>query len=396
MERPDDQQPGLFPDEDSAPLISKLERNIEKWPLFPLYRGKSQAGEDGAVTELRVDLDENHYWHVTHPTGLPGPIGNDLWVALCTLYNEARGPDDRTVRTSLRELADLLDMPKGGNTWALLWTTLQALEEVRIEHKNTFKKADGTYARTEVTRLFDGLAREERLTAPTAAARVFEVRFSEAVARHLDENTKMYRLLDLRRYRQLQAPTARRLYRYLDQRRFRGSTPLNEFTVPLKELRDRLPLAGEAPSEVKRTLDSAHEEMARNGMLESATYRKTGKGRSLEVWEVAYVLPPYVRPGEAPLPAGKEAKGPAAEAPRPAEPDAEYLRETVNEILGLLKDDHSTAFYVKVVKTLSEEQVRGLIGYVRESLHDGADIELARRVFTQTAKIRAKNAGLEL
>jgi hypothetical protein len=196
-----------------------------------------------------------------------------------------------------------------------------------------------------------------------------------------------FRLLEPAKYFALQGPTARRLFRYLDYRRWRGATRLDEVAFSLKVLADELPIDRASPSHIKRTLDPAHAELIQRGHLASATYEDrpvSGKKRP-DVW-VRYCF--------------ATAEPPASPrvliAPPRVESDSEYVRETVAELLELLKDPHSRAFYVKVARTLPSEMLRGVIGYAQESLRDGVPIEVARRMFTKTVKDRAEAAGLEL
>ena len=74
----------------------------------------------------------------------------------------------------------------------------------------------------------------------------------------------------------------------------------------------------------------------------------------------------------------------------------DYLRERVAKILHLLKDEQSVGFYAKAVKVLPEPILDGIIGHVRQSLQEGVELDVARKVFTRTAQTRAKAIGVEL
>jgi hypothetical protein len=87
-----------------------------------------------------------------------------------------------------------------------------------------------------------------------------------------------------------------------------------------------------------------------------------------------------------------------ANLPKPSSPapSEKNVGELVREILDLLGDPHSTGFYVRAVKALPEEMLRGLFGGVRESMRDGASVEQGRKFFTVGVRARAKAVGITL
>lgn len=72
------------------------------------------------------------------------------------------------------------------------------------------------------------------------------------------------------------------------------------------------------------------------------------------------------------------------------------LRELVDACLELLRDTHSTAFYVKCARVLGREPFLNILGGVRQMLSEGATLELARKTFTATARKRAQAMGKRL
>lgn len=369
---------------------AKMERNIEKWPLFPLYRDENTLRAittDGTTIYAFESRDGDQVWQVEvhSSSSMPGPVGNDLWVALCKLYNDARNPVDRTIRTTLVELASLLGVPKGGETWRILRQTLTILENIKIVGRNTFRRAGERRLRTETWRLFEKTATEESLDNPNAD-KLFEIRFSSDVVNSLDKG--MFRLLDFDTYRSLGTPTARRLYRYLDQARWRGLDCLAEMTMPLQELQIHIPVGGESPSDLKRTLNRAHQELVAGGVLSSWKWEKVGKHRGVKAWEVRYVF----QDAQTTLPLQSSSDS----SRRTSSDDSiEPAAELVDEIVETLDDEKSRAFFMKVCRVLPEDTVRGILGDAKQMLN-AVPIEVVRKSFTIRAQERARDMNLDL
>jgi hypothetical protein len=366
----------------TSPAI--LERNLERYPWARLSDDKGD--------QLRLEVlfeaagEEGRAWTVVAENGskLPGPFAADLYVVLCQLYNGMHRPESRTVKVTFRELAELLHRQVGGNIYEAIHTSLHQLAGVSIRAVQTFREGDKVAA----LKTFHLIESTE-----TAAMRgdgpanlVAKVRFSEEIAESIAAGN--FRLLDTAEYFAVQSPTARRLYRYLDYRRWQGAQRLTSVSFPLRQIAEELPIDRSSPSHIKRTLDPAHAHLVERGFLESAEYEEqalAGKKRPL-IWVVYRFRELELPTAEAP--AGRS-------APAPAD-DAEYLRERVGDILQLLRDERSAGFYAKAVKVLPESVLEGIIGHVRQSLQEGVTVDVARKVFTTTARSRAKAIGLEL
>ena len=199
-----------------------------------------------------------------------------------------------------------------------------------------------------------------------------------------------FRLLNTAEYFALELPTAKRLYRYLDYRRWRGPERQPAVTVPLKQLAQELPIDREAPSHIRRTLDPAHAQLIERGFLAAAEYEETlMRGKKRPIISVMYR---FAEPSLPPPPPADGAMPRHADHAR----DPDCIRATVAEILGLLRDEHSLGFYVKVARTLPEEALRNVIGGIRQSIREGVSLEVARKLFTATARKRAEAMNLDL
>lgn len=361
--------------------LAIVERTLERFPWSRLSDDKGDQAQISIPDGLMGGAERE--WLVTPKTGprVPGPFAADLYVALCQLYNAANRPDNRTVETTFRHLAALMHRPVGGGFFEAVTSSLVQLTDVTIVARHLWAEGERK-ARLKIFHLLDSVEVDYIANGMTETT-VARVRFSEEVAESIANGH--VRLLDTAAYFALETPTARRLFRYLDRRRWRGPERLSALCLPLHQLAAEIPIDRASPSHIKRTLDPAHVHLIERGFLSAATYEDRpvpGRKRG-EIW-VAYTFADPLTPAV-----------PPAVAP-PAAPDAAYLRERVTEIVRMLDDEPSTAFYVKTVKALPEPMLRGLVGSIRQSITEGVPVEIARKMFTTSAKVRAKALGVEL
>lgn len=373
-----------------------VQRTLER---FPWARLAPDAGGD--QIELRSLLEsageEGRRWFVRTTDGdrLPGPLDVDVYVALGQLYNESipyeRRGTDRTVWTTLGELTALMGRERGGMTYKLVAGALLRLASVRITAVQTWREGD-TVGTVEDFALLANVKFGMRRDGDEARTAV-RVRFSEELAASIAAG--QFRLLDTARYFALPTPTAKRLFRYLDVRRYRGPERLYDLRFPLRQLAEELPIDQEAPSHIKRTLAPAHEALIASGYLTSADFEAQHlPGKRRPVWVAHYTFP-----REAPaLPPGLAELAPVPPAPRRAETDdPEELARCVSDLLAVLRDERSHAFYLKCAKTLPHDMLRGIVGDLKDSLRTGSvSLESARKMFTAAAKARARSMGLDL
>lgn len=369
-----------------APAI--LERNLERYPWARLSDDKG----DQLGIEVLFDAagKKDRAWVVTGESGakLPGPFDADLYVVLCQLLNAAGRPENRTVRVTLQELARLMHRPPSGGWYDTVTTSLRRLAAVTIQAVRTWR--EGEYIADEkIFHLIDAVDIRHRRDGAKGGTAVM-VQISEPVANSIAAGN--FRLLDTAAYFALETPTSRRLYRYLDYRRWQGSKRLKSIRFPLKQLAEELPIDRASPSHIKRTLDPAHAHLIERGFLESVEYEeRAAPGKKRPTAWVAYRFQELATSSA--IQQSEKASGKPLQAPS-AEPD--YLRERVAKILHLLKDEQSAGFYAKAVKVLPEPVLDGIIGHVRQSLREGMELDVARKVFTRTAQTRAKALGVEL
>ena len=406
-----------------------VERHLEKYPWSRL---SDAPPSDASQLELRLLLDaagaEGRAWLVsgTQVGRLPGPFEADLYIAICQLYNSQiprdRRRDQRSVRTTYAELAQLMGRERGGTTYKSIRIALERLKGVEIRSVRTWRTGKHG-AREALFNLFASVEYDYGRAKPTGKAADggelpvlgITVTFSEELADSLAEGN--LRVLDTARYFALETPTAKRLFRFLDQRRWFGDQIQQELLISFAELVERLPIDRSSPSHVKRTLDPAHAGLVANGYLSSAEYEERpvpGRKRK-EPWvryrfadaratpatavalvqESASVAEPPAFATSLSASVASALRSASSDASTPREhPDG--LRDLVAEIMGTLRDDHSLPFYVKVAKAMPEEALRNVLGGVRQSIREGVSLDVARKIFTSTVMARARAMKIAL
>lgn len=391
-----------------------VERNLERYPWARL----DEASQHTRQLELLLSAagEEGKAWIVTagEEARLPGPADVDVYVALCQLYNERvpreRRVAERHVITTFQELITLMGRERGGNQYAGIRDSLERLADTTVRAVQTWRVGK-VIAREERFNILSGVT-YEHLRGEEQGGTTVTVFLSEQIAESIAAGN--FRLLDTATYVALDTPTSKRLYRYLDQRRWRGAVRSPTLTVPLEELRVRLPISRHSPSHVRRTLDPAHVELITSGYLASATYeeRPIPDRKRKELW-VTYEfadrdVPDRDRPaphveadhGASGHPALRDQfavlVGAAGREHRPVSDLVWWVRE-IERATG---DAKSSGFFKQVVEAFAtvpsglESLEFVLRGVERDGV--GASAKVRGSAFTSRIKARAKELGVVL
>lgn len=391
-----------------------VERNLERYPWARL----DETSQHTRQLELLLSAagEEGKAWIVTagEESRLPGPADVDVYVALCQLYNERvpreRRAVERQVTTTFQELITLMGRERGGNQYAAIRDSLERLADTTVRAVQTWRVGK-VIAREERFNILSGVT-YEHLRGEEQGGTTVTVFLSEQIAESIAAGN--FRLLDTATYVALDTPTSKRLYRYLDQRRWRGAVCGDTLTVPLEELRVRLPISRHSPSHVRRTLDPAHVELIASGYLASATYdeRPIPKRKRKELW-VTYEFADRDLRSEGRSPARIEADRGVAGGPALREQLAVFVgavgREGrpvsdlawwVREVERATGDARSSGFFKQVVEAFAAVPggLEALEFVLRGVERDGAGASAKVRgsAFTSRIKARAKELGLVL
>jgi len=251
-------------EEQSSSTFTKVESNLEEFPLFQLGRKRQKGtatyertieGNDDSRLTQRFEVSSSKY-------SLPGPMDMDVYLAVLELL-EIRGgmPEGGKLYFSLYELVRILGWQPGGRTYAKLKESLRRIALTGIESENAF------YSKGEQRHISDTF-------------RLWSVHFSATKSQRGDESSRHHirfdewfirsfhdyylKGLDTNFYWELCSPLSRRLYRLVDHKIGDGT----RWEVDLFNLQQQIPLANyRYASKIKTVLKPAHEELTEKGYL---------------------------------------------------------------------------------------------------------------------------------
>src|SRR4051812_4026006 len=133
-------------EEQSSSSLTKVESNLEEFPLFQLGRKRQKGtatyertikGKNGSLLRQRFEISSSKY-------SLPGPMDMDVYLAVLELL-EIRGgmPESGKLYFSLYELINILGWQPGGRTYAKLKESLRRIALTGIESENAFYSKGG-------------------------------------------------------------------------------------------------------------------------------------------------------------------------------------------------------------------------------------------------------------
>ncbi len=297
-----------------APRTGRDELNLTEFPFAVLASRGSK--ESPLVIEFR---DGEKEWVVqgSPKYGLPTSADVDLYVVLMELTREQSFPE--RVTFSRYELIERLGWDQHGRSYERLVTGLHRLRGISISAKNAF--FDAQKRRWERERSI-GIIAEFDITGSREAGTDEPALFPSWItwSPYLYRNMQAGYLksLDVHLFLSLESSIAKALYRYLDAKRYDGK-PL--YRIGLRKLAfEHLGLSRNYyPSQIKRKLDPAHQELIDRGFLLATEYAemRTQPGELM----VIYRFP--TRDGRLTLPDLVVEKTPAATpSPAPAPPSA--------------------------------------------------------------------------
>ena len=213
--------------------------------------------------------------------GLPQPSDDDVLLALFYIASEDQFRS-QTVPFSRYGLCKIMGWSRCGKNYERVEDGLRRLSTVKIEARQSF--FDGR-SKKYVSRVF-GLLDSYTLIECTKTENLdrSSARFSDVLWSSIEaENLKK---IDLKTYYSLRSPIAKRLYRFLDKRRAKRTV----FDLELETLASmNLGLSSETrryPSQLKQTLDRAHLELKKIGLIRDCSYFKGSNGN----WRVSYTF----------------------------------------------------------------------------------------------------------
>ena len=245
--------------------LVRAESNLEEYPLFAVKTRNRK--EDQLVFERRRKGESGtelvQRWEVEPPAklGMPGPFDQDVYLAVLQLLERRGGmPRNGELDFSLYELREILSWSVSGNTYEKIRQSLRRIASTTLTSENAFyNKAEERFLSDtfQIWSVHFSRTRQGRNTRERHTLRFHPVFIRNYMAQYLKG-------LDPAFYWGLASPLSKRLYRLIDHQR--GGRLA--WQTDLSALREQIPLPNYSyPSEIKRVLRVAHEELTQRGFL---------------------------------------------------------------------------------------------------------------------------------
>jgi len=315
-------------------------------------------------------------------------IANDLlripdlkvFYGLIKLWELAGKPAHEPVEAGFRRLARILGRGWGGKEYQQLRLALQRLRRIPIDWVGSFYQKDTGVVEEYVSQinLLSVLELYQRRKGREVQSAGFAFKFHDRILRNLlNSYTKPLHLDVVLR---LKKELAVLMYCHVDlvladKERYERRT---------KELFEELAIEGskyQYPAARRQNLEPALRELCgvplSTGLLKEAYLERTQDGKD---WKAVFVKEP--RPGP---------PAPGAQTKDPAE-----VRALTEEILAVLGDEKSRAFYTKIARIVPTDLIYRVLGEVKEEWREGLIRTTKGAVFTDKLKRYCRERGIDL
>jgi hypothetical protein len=275
----------LFPE--YSTLVS-AERNLEEYPLFELkarQRG-SKARLFERVIEGESGVSLRQTWKVipSGEYGMPGPVDQDVYLAVLQLLEKRGGmPEDGELAFSLYELRKVLGWSDdSGGAYREIKDALVRIQLTGVQSSNAFYSAADEQLIADSFNVWSvHFAQRKKRGGANSGARTTQdrhvLRFHPIFIRNYE--AQYLKGLDADFFWSLKMPLSKRLYRLIDLQRADGLS----WRTDLFAVRDQIPLDYPYPSQIKRALGKAHEELEEKGFLSGVEYEELEEGNTTSV-----------------------------------------------------------------------------------------------------------------
>jgi hypothetical protein len=258
----------LFPE--YAPLVN-AEQNLEKFPLFELKarkRGvKARVFEKAIPGEGGVSL--NQMWKVipSGEYGMPGPVDQDVYLAVLQLLQQRGGmPEDGELSFSLYELRKILGWSDdSGGAYKEIRDALLRIATTSMQSRNAFYSAEERRRIVDTFNIWSVHFAEHEVKGQAVRER-HVLKFHPIFIRNY--MAQYLKGIDSEFYWSLRSPISKRLYRLVDLQRGGGLS----WATDIFGVRDQIPLDYDYPSQIKRALQKAHDELLHSDFLSGVEY----------------------------------------------------------------------------------------------------------------------------
>jgi hypothetical protein len=338
--------------------LVRAESNLEEYPLFAVKT--RNRTENQLVFERRRQGEAGtelvQRWEVEPPAklGMPGPFDQDVYLAVLQLL-EVRGgmPRNGELEFSLYELRDILGWSTSGNTYEKIRQSLRRISSTTLTSENAFyNKAEERFLSDtfQIWSVHFSRTKRGKTTRERHTLRFHPIFIRNYMAQYLKG-------LDPGFYWSLPSALSKRLYRLIDHQRDGTLT----WQTDLFSLRQQVPLPNYSyPSEIKRILTPAHEELRQRGFL--AGVRCEGKT------DISYeISPEFARRQKA-----RELSGDPGELFAIERLVSEGLRGDIARDLVARHGSERCLHYADAL--VSQRGIRSRAGWLRRAIEDGYEL----------------------
>src|ERR1051326_4486994 len=259
-------------DEDAAnsqlpsPRLSQEEINLTEFPIA-LLSDRAQKNK----RTMRRFTSGNKVWeiHGDPEHGFPTHLDHEVYVILMEVTYEQGFPE--RVLFSRHDLLRRLGWGFSATRYARLQQALDCWAGVKIRTINSFyDKTNKKWLDRHIFHLLEesrSIEQDDGERSTEGATAWF--RWSETIRQSMQ--ARYLKPLDVDLFLKLKSAVAQMLYRYLDAKRLNGKVTFQQSIITLGKQHLGMP-EQYYPSQIKRLLDPAHEELIATGFLESAHY----------------------------------------------------------------------------------------------------------------------------
>ncbi len=255
-----------------------VEANLEIPPVFQMRKSKkggrrSAEARNEVITPTGERLEQYWRFAVPEPYELPGPLDQDVWVAVQALVDRRGGmPLDGKVSFEIAELVEIMNKSKSGQLYEAIKHSLLLLSSMHIHAENAFYANDTEELETRTFRLWDVKLSTKRNKRRATSTEKNVLEFHEVLVRSFRAN--YLKGLDPEFYYSLDHTLSKRLYRLIDRKRHENLSWSSE----LERMKQMVPLAPSYRhnSKIRQVLEPAHEELMERGFLKEVSFGGSG------------------------------------------------------------------------------------------------------------------------
>jgi hypothetical protein len=210
--------------------------------------------------------------------GMPGPVDQDVYLAVLQLLQQRGGmPEDGELGFSLYELRKILGWSDdSGGAYREIREALLRIATTSMQSRNAFYSAQERRRIVDTFNLWSVHFAEHEVRGHTVRER-HVLKFHPIFIRNY--MAQYLKGIDSDFYWSLRSPVSKRLYRLVDLQRAGALS----WETDLFGVRDQIPLDYDYPSQIKRALHKAHDELLQRRFLSGVEY----EGRTGVVYRVS-------------------------------------------------------------------------------------------------------------